>query len=61
MPAIVSVNLSHGAKRMAKEKVIVKRLESIENLGSMDILCTDKTGTITKGEMKIHSFVDIRY
>ena len=48
LPAIVSVNLSHGAKRMAKEKVIVKRLESIENLGSMDILCTDKTGTITR-------------
>ena len=51
--------MSHGAKRMAKEKVIVKRLESIENLGSMDILCTDKTGTITTGEMKVHSFLDI--
>ena len=59
LPAIISVNLSHGAKRMANEKVIVKRLESIENLGSMDILCTDKTGTITRGEMKIHSFLDI--
>ena len=44
---------------MANEKVIVKRLESIENLGSMDILCTDKTGTITTGEMKIHSYSDI--
>ncbi len=59
LPAIISINLSHGAKRMANEKVIVKRLESIENLGSMDILCTDKTGTITRGELKIHSFLDI--
>ncbi|HET9807604.1 MAG TPA: HAD-IC family P-type ATPase [Nitrososphaeraceae archaeon] len=59
LPAIISVNLSHGAKRMAKEKVIVKRLESIENLGSIDILCTDKTGTITTGELKVHSFLDI--
>jgi Mg2+-importing ATPase len=59
LPAIISINLAHGAKRMAKEKVIVKRLESIENLGSMDILCTDKTGTITTGELKVHSFLDI--
>jgi Mg2+-importing ATPase len=59
LPAIISVNLSHGAKRIANEKVIVKRLESIENLGNMDILCTDKTGTITTGELKIHSFLDI--
>ncbi|HET7643905.1 MAG TPA: magnesium-translocating P-type ATPase [Nitrososphaeraceae archaeon] len=59
LPAIISINLAHGAKRMAKEKVIVKRLESIENLGSMDILCTDKTGTITSGELKVHSFLDI--
>ena len=59
LPTIISINLSHGARRMAKEKVIVKRPESIENLGSMDILCTDKTGTITTGELKIYSYSDI--
>ncbi|MDQ6739735.1 MAG: HAD-IC family P-type ATPase, partial [Actinomycetota bacterium] len=46
LPAIISINLAHGAKRMAEQKVIVKRLSSIENLGSMDVLCTDKTGTL---------------
>ncbi|HEY6884965.1 MAG TPA: HAD-IC family P-type ATPase, partial [Nitrososphaeraceae archaeon] len=59
LPAIISVNLSHGAKRMAKEKVIVKRLASIENLGSMNILCSDKTGTLTIGEVKLQSAIDI--
>ena len=59
LPTIISINLSHGARRMANEKVIVKRPESIENLGSMDILCTDKTGTITTGELKLHSYSDI--
>ncbi len=52
LPMIVSVTLSKGAIRMAKEKVIVKRLSSIHNLGSMNIFCTDKTGTLT--EAKIH-------
>jgi len=59
LPTIISINLSHGARRMANEKVIVKRPESIENLGSMDILCTDKTGTITTGELKLYSYSDI--
>jgi Mg2+-importing ATPase len=58
LPTIISINLSHGARRMANEKVIVKRPESIENLGSMDILCTDKTGTITTGELKLYSYSD---
>lgn len=49
LPAIISVNLSHGARRMAKQKVVVKRLPSIENFGQMDILCADKTGTLTIG------------
>ncbi|HEX9659050.1 MAG TPA: HAD-IC family P-type ATPase, partial [Rhodothermales bacterium] len=49
LPAIISVNLSHGAKRMAQQKVIVKRLASIENFGSMNVLCSDKTGTLTEG------------
>jgi Mg2+-importing ATPase len=59
LPAIISVNLAHGARRMAKDKVIVKRLASIENLGSMNILCSDKTGTLTQGVVKLHSAVDV--
>jgi len=51
LPAIVSVTLSAGARRMARRGVIVRHLEAIENLGSMDILCTDKTGTLTEGVM----------
>ncbi|MGI0034226.1 MAG: magnesium-translocating P-type ATPase [Nitrososphaeraceae archaeon] len=58
LPAIISVNLAHGSKRMANEKVIVKRLESIENLGSMNILCSDKTGTLTVGEVKLEHAID---
>jgi Mg2+-importing ATPase len=57
LPAIISINLSKGAKKMAAKKVIIKRLESIENLGSMNVLCFDKTGTLTKGEMKIKSAI----
>ncbi|OCX53912.1 magnesium-translocating P-type ATPase [Mucilaginibacter sp. PPCGB 2223] len=53
LPAIISVNLSTGARRMAALKVIVKRLSSIENLGSMNILCSDKTGTITEGKIDL--------
>jgi Mg2+-importing ATPase len=60
LPAIISVNLSHGAKRMASEKVIVKRLASIENLGSMNVLCSDKTGTLTIGEVKLQSAMDVK-
>jgi Mg2+-importing ATPase len=55
LPAIISVNLSQGAKRMAEERVIVKRLNSIENFGSMDVLCADKTGTVTSGVMQVQS------
>ena len=49
LPAIISITLSHGAQQMAKRGVIVRRLTSIENFGSMDVLCTDKTGTLTEG------------
>jgi Mg2+-importing ATPase len=49
------VNLAHGAKRMASKKVIVKRLDSIENAGSMNILCSDKTGTLTTGTIEVNS------
>ncbi len=59
LPAIISVNLSTGAKRMAAKKVIVKRLSSIENFGSMNILCSDKTGTITEGKVKLKDTLDI--
>ncbi len=60
LPAIISINLSHGANRMAEQKVIVKRLASIENFGSMNVLCSDKTGTLTAGEIRLHSSLDIR-
>ncbi|WP_445175819.1 magnesium-translocating P-type ATPase [Microcoleus sp.] len=59
LPAIVSVNLAHGARKMAKKQAIVKRLSAIENFGSMNVFCTDKTGTLTEGEVKIHSAVDV--
>ena len=55
LPAIVSVTLSAGARAMAARGVIVRRLESIENLGSMDVLCTDKTGTLTEGKIVLHA------
>ncbi len=53
LPMIVSVTLASGAVRMARKKVIVKRLAAIENFGSMDILCSDKTGTLTLGEITV--------
>ena len=58
LPAIITINLSHGARRMAQEKVIVKRLAAIENFGSMNVLCSDKTGTITEGKIGIRAAVD---
>jgi len=54
LPAIISINLSKGATLMARHSVIVKRLSAIENLGSMDVFCTDKTGTITTGRIVLH-------
>ena len=59
LPAIITINLSHGAKQMAQAKVIVKRLASIENFGSMNVLCSDKTGTITEGTVHLHSTLGI--
>ena len=55
LPAIISINLAHGAKRMAISKVIVRRLASIENFGSMNVLCSDKTGTLTEGKVQLHA------
>jgi len=58
LPAIISINLAHGARKMADRKVIVKRLSSIENFGSMNILCCDKTGTLTEGVVRLRSCID---
>ncbi len=58
LPMVVSVTLARGAMRMARKKVIVKRLESIHNLGSMDVLCTDKTGTLTEARIHLERHVD---
>jgi P-type Mg2+ transporter len=59
LPTVISVNIAHGAKRMSSKHVIVKRLASIENPGSMNILCSDKTGTLTAGIMEVHSPVNM--
>lgn len=58
LPAILTITLAHGAKAMASHGVIVKRLNAIENLGSMDVLCTDKTGTLTEGVVQLGKALD---
>lgn len=58
LPAIVTLGLSRGALAMAKSKVIVKRLDAIEDIGGLDILCTDKTGTITVGSVAVQDGLD---
>ncbi len=58
LPMVVSITLSRGALLMAKKRVIVKRLAAIQNLGSMDVLCTDKTGTLTEAKIKLEQHVD---
>lgn len=58
LPAIININLSRGAQAMAARGVIVRRLASIENFGSMDILCTDKTGTLTEGVVRLDHAYD---
>ncbi|PWU19397.1 MAG: magnesium-translocating P-type ATPase [Candidatus Rokuibacteriota bacterium] len=60
LPMIVSVTLASGAVRMARKKVIVKQLAAIENFGSMDILCSDKTGTLTLGQITVDRHVNLR-
>jgi Mg2+-importing ATPase len=59
LPAVISINLAHGAKRMAEQKVIVKQLASIENFGNMNVLCSDKTGTLTDGNVHLHGALDL--
>jgi Mg2+-importing ATPase len=58
LPMITSVTLARGAVAMSKHKVIVKHLSAIQNLGSIDVLCSDKTGTLTRGIMKLDSSCD---
>ena len=58
LPMVISVTLSRGALRMADKKVIVKRLAAIHDLGSMDILCTDKTGTLTAARIRLERHLD---
>jgi P-type Mg2+ transporter len=60
MPMIITVTLAQGARRMTKKKVPVKQLSAIEDFGSIDILCSDKTGTLTEGEIKLDRHVDIQ-
>ncbi|MBL7187526.1 MAG: magnesium-translocating P-type ATPase [Phycisphaerae bacterium] len=59
LPSIVSVNLAHGAREMARNKVIVRHLPSIENFGSMNVLCCDKTGTLTEGVVELNSYLNV--
>jgi Mg2+-importing ATPase len=56
MPAIVTISLSQAARNMAKQRVVVKRQVSIEDLGNMDVLCTDKTGTLTSGKIGLKDY-----
>jgi Mg2+-importing ATPase len=58
LPAILSVNLARGAEMMARHGVLVRHLNAIENLGSMDVLCTDKTGTLTEGVVRLEGSYD---
>lgn len=58
MPMVIAINLSAGAQRMARKKVIIKRLDSIQNFGAMDILCTDKTGTLTLDQVVLVKHCD---
>jgi Mg2+-importing ATPase len=58
LPAVLSVNLARGARMMAEHGVLVRRLNAIENLGSMDTLCTDKTGTLTEGIVELQGTYD---
>jgi Mg2+-importing ATPase len=60
MPTIITVTLARGARQMSKKKVLVKQLAAIEDFGSIEILCSDKTGTLTQGEIVLDRHVDIR-
>ena len=59
LPMIVNVNLTRGSKKLAQKKTLVKNIQSIQNIGSMDVLCTDKTGTLTMNNIVLQKYVDI--
>lgn len=59
LPMIVNVNLTKGTKALAKKKVLVKHIESIQNLGAIDTLCTDKTGTLTENKIVLQKYIDV--
>ena len=59
LPMIVNVNLTKGSKALAKKNTLVKSIKSIQNLGSMDILCTDKTGTLTKNNIELQKYINV--
>ena len=59
LPMIVNVNLTRGSKLLSKKKTLVKNIKSIQNLGSMDILCTDKTGTLTKNNIVLQKYINL--
>ncbi|MBP5684618.1 MAG: magnesium-translocating P-type ATPase [Bacilli bacterium] len=59
LPMIVNVNLTKGSKSLAKKNTLVKSIKSIQNLGSMDTLCTDKTGTLTKNNIELQKYVNV--
>ncbi len=60
LPMIVNVNLTRGSKLLSKKKTLVKNIKSIQNLGSMDVLCTDKTGTLTKNNIVLQRYINLR-
>ena len=60
LPMIVNVNLTRGSKLLSKKKTLVKNIKSIQNLGSMDILCTDKTGTLTKNNIVLQKYINLK-
>ena len=60
LPAIININLSRARRLWRRSGVIVRRLDSIENFGSMDVLCTDKTGTLTAGVVQLDGAVDFQ-
>ncbi|WZH39163.1 PMR1-Ca++-transporting P-type ATPase located in Golgi [Fusarium acuminatum] len=59
LPAIVNANLARAAHQLSKKQAIVKRLDSVQNLGAMTVLCSDKTGTLTKDELSVHRYTNL--
>ena len=59
LPIIMTISMSNGALHLAKQKVVVKKLSSVEDLGNMDVLCCDKTGTLTEGRLNMYDFINI--